>query len=120
MLSSEWFNVLPKLERTYFNGALGDSEDLLCWTRGQTLKPRVTVMEEVYEVYRTEYTLDTALLRPFFSSRSVPGVPEMSEDEFGKLGGHDRKGLCTQKGAKWEPWLKRIFSWDTISLVILI
>lgn len=95
-----------------------DSEGLLCWTRGETLKPRKTQMEEVYEMYRAKYALETALLKPFLSiSRSVPDVPGPSPDELGRMGvRHDRKELDPSIRVTQAPWWKRLF-WDTISLV---
>lgn len=121
MLSCEWFNALPKLERTYFNGAVGNSEDLLCWTRGQILKPRRTVMKEVYEMYREEYGLEIELLRPFFSSQSFPGISENPSDDFGKLGGHGWKKHCFPNVVVGQrSWRWRILFWVIISLVSLL
>lgn len=114
MLTQEWFSVLPHLERAYFNGSSMDTDEVLCWTRGETSEPRRTHIEEIYEVYRTKYALETALLKPF-SDVSRFKHEEHSVDGQGKTG--DRTVLDSSLTITQAQWWKRLLNWDTLSFV---
>lgn len=117
MLTHEWFGTLPHLQRAYFNGSSMDTDEVLCWARGETLVPRRTHIEEIYELYRTKYALETALLKPF-SDVSRFKHDEYSIDGQGKVG--DRTTFDPSLRATQAQWWKRLLNWDTLSFVSVI
>lgn len=109
ILAHEWFSALPHLERAYLNGESMSSDELLCWTRGDALEPRRTHMEEVYEIYRTKYALETALLKPFSD------ISRFKHEEHSPIG---REKMNGQKDLGLSfGWWKQLLNWDIISFV---
>lgn len=85
------------------------SDELLCWTRGDALEPRRTHMEEVYEIYRTKYALETVLLKPFSD------ISRFKHEEHSPIG---REKMNGQKDLGLSfGWWKQLLNWDIISFV---
>lgn len=118
MLSAQWFEMLPHFERAYFNGSVAGSEVLLCWARDEIRRPRISGMEEVYEMYRTEYALETSLLKPFYNnSRPMPCAPDPPTDNLENPETcHSGKHPHLLSTGMRTPWWKKVF-WEAISQV---
>lgn len=108
VLTNRWFNTLPNFDRAYFNGSMMDRDILSCWARDDAVRPRNTVLEELYGMYREDFGLETSLLDPFFTnSRQQTAPDKLYVDELDESQKHDsRKDLSVGKVRR--SWLRRV------------